>query len=283
MARKPAVAGQFYAQGEESLKKQLKECFLSPFGPGKLPGKRNKKMIGAVSPHAGYVYSGPAAAHVYREIGETEIPDAYVILGTSHSGYNTCLSAQDWETPLGIAKVDRELAKAVSKSIPIDEESHSSEHSIEVQVPFLQFVNNGKEFRILPVMVSHDIEYGKVAKIISDAAKSLGKKIIVIASSDFTHYGEAYGYVPFTKNIRQEMERLDMGAVELIMKMDAGGFAKYVERVQATICGALPISALIAMLSREVTKKPGLLKYYTSGDISGDYSASVGYAAIGFY
>ena len=278
--RKPIVAGQFYDLGEEGLKEQIKGCFLSKLGPGKLPGNRAKNAVGAVSPHAGYQFSGPAAAHAYKEIGETKIPDVYVILGPSHSGYGTCISMQDWETPLGKVPIDRELGKIISKRIPANEEAHLSEHSIEVQLPFLQFVNNGHDFRVMPVMVSHDISYSETAEIIRESLKEAGKKAIMIASSDFTHYGHAYGYVPFTINVKGKIKELDTGAIDAVRKMNAEKFIGYVKKKKATICGALPIAALLKAMD---AKRAKLLKYYTSGDVTGDYDSAVGYAAIAFY
>ena len=141
--RKPIVAGQFYPADPEALEQELKKSFTHKFGPGSLPGKRTgKKVYAAISPHAGYFFSGAGAAHVFKEIGEAEFPDTYIILGVNHTGPWTCTSDEDWETPLGTVKCDTELAKKLGeKGIPIKNPSHHGEHSIEVQLPFLQFVS----------------------------------------------------------------------------------------------------------------------------------------------
>jgi AmmeMemoRadiSam system protein B len=280
MTRKPIVAGQFYAGEKKALKKQIKECFMSKFGPGKLPDDVRTKVIkGAIIPHAGYPFSGPCAAFAYKEIAEAQEPDLYVIFGTDHSGSGSCISLENWETPLGIAQNDSEFGRALMKncSIKADEEAHSAEHSIEVQIPFLQFT--ASKFKFLPVMAGHDLSYSAIASAIQKTAEQLKKHVIFIASSDFTHYGYNYGYIPFQENIKENMYKLDKGAIGKILKLDAKGFIDYCRDKDATICGALPIAAIISTIT---SKRARLLKYYTSGDITGDYGNSVGYASILF-
>ena len=279
-ARKPVVAGQFYLANTEELKDQIKSCFLSEFGPGKLPEKdRTKKIVGAIAPHAGYQFSGPGAAFTYKEIAETKIPDTYLLLGPNHMGYHSSISVEDWETPLGTAKNDSEFGKTLAKNskLEINEKAHSTEHSIEVQIPFLQFT--AKEFKISPVMISHDLSYQEIAEAIRKTAEQLKRNIIVIASSDFTHYGPDYGYEPFKTNVKKNLYELDKGAIELIKKLSTEKYLDYVAEKQATICGQLPIAVLMDSVK---PKKAELLKYYTSGDILGDYTNAVGYASIIF-
>ena len=147
MVRKPIVAGTFYEAEEEALNEQIKNCFLSKFGPGRLPEikkeKKEKAVLGIIVPHAGYVYSGACAAYAYKEIAESASPDLFVIIGLSHSGYSSCISLEDWETPLGIARNDKDFGRSLIKTgLKQNETAHSQEHSIEVQLPFLQFTNN---------------------------------------------------------------------------------------------------------------------------------------------
>jgi AmmeMemoRadiSam system protein B len=290
MARRPAVAGQFYLGEKKALKEQIEECFMSKFGPGRLPGDTRTKVIkGVIAPHAGYPFSGPCAAFAYKEIAEAQEPDLYVVLGPSHSGSESCISAEDWETPLGIAKNDKEFGQVLvdNSKIVVNEEAHDMEHSIEVQLPFLQFVNQinnktskeNKDFKFLPLMVSHNISYNEIAKAIQKTAEQLKRHIIIIASSDLTHYGLNYGYIPFQDNVKENMHKLDKGAIDRILDLDATGFIEYCRDKEATICGALPIAALISTIN---AKKAKLLKYYTSGDIIGDYSNAVGYASVLF-
>lgn len=280
--RKPVVAGQFYPKDAEELEAAIKGSFVSMFGPGSLPGKRgSKKIFGAVVPHAGYFFSGAGAAWVYKEIGEVEFPDTYVILGVNHSGSWTCTSDQDWETPFGVVKCDKEFVKKLyDEDLMIKNEQHNSEHSIEVQLPFLQFVSKDKadKMRIVPIMIA-DEQHEKWANKISKVADELGRKIVVICSSDFTHYGHNYGYVPFEGDVKKNMEKLDSEAIELILKRDTYRFFEFMEKTGATICGRYGISVLMALMEG---KKGKLLKYYTSGDVLGDYSNAVGYAAIVF-
>src|SRR3989338_11653632 len=114
MPRKPIVAGMFYASDFDELSNQINDSFHSKFGPGALPiTKRTKEIFGIIAPHAGYQFSGPGAAWAYKEIAESKLTDVYIMLGLSHSGYSSCVSLEDWETPLGIVKVDREFGKAL--------------------------------------------------------------------------------------------------------------------------------------------------------------------------
>lgn len=276
--RYPVVSGAFYARDEDGLKRQIKDCFLSRFGPGKLPEKsKNKVLKGVIVPHAGYSFSGPCAAHSYKEIAESKKPDLFIILGFSHSGLGSCVSLEDWNTPLGTAKVDKGFARILVKAgIRQDELAHTNEHSIEVQLPFLQFIFD--EFEFVPVMVSDD--YKKIADIIKKALNQTKKRAILIASSDFTHYGLDYGFVPFTENIKERMYELDAGAIKEIRQIDAKKFMDYINNTGATICGKNAIAALLEIVK---PAKAELLKYYTSADIyDKNYATAVGYAAISF-
>lgn len=280
--RKPTVAGQFYPKSAEELEKAIKESFTSRFGPGSMPGKRgSKKVHGVIAPHAGYPFSGAGAAWAYKEIGEAEFPDTYVILGVNHSGPETCASDEDWETPFGIVKCDKAfVSKLHEQDLLTKNEPHHMEHSIEVQLPFLQSVSkdNADRLKIVPIMIS-DEQHEKWANKIRKTAEELGRNIVVICSSDFTHYGTDYGYVPFEGDVKQNMEKLDRDAIDLILKKDTYRFFEYMEKTGATICGRYGISVLMALMQ---SKKGELLKYYTSGDVLGEYSNAVGYAAIVF-
>lgn len=274
--REAVVAGSFYDQDPGSLREQIKNCFLSKFGPGKLPGKAAKETKGVICPHAGYVYSGPCAAHSYKAVAESKKPDLFIILGLSHSGYGSCVSLEDWRTPLGIAKIDKDFGKLLVKNgLEQNEAAHEEEHSIEVQVPFLQYIL--EDFKFVPIIVS---DYA-AANAVKKAVGQSGKKVMFIASSDFTHYGSSYGYIPFKTDVKNKMYALDAGAIEQIKMIDAKGFLDYLKKTGATVCGKMPISAMLGCIE---AKKAELLKYYTSADISGnDYSMAVGYASIRFF
>lgn len=283
--RTPVVAGMFYEQEPEDLKKQIEKCFLdTKFGPGRLPGERsNRKIIGIIAPHAGYQFSGAGQALCYKEIAESEFPDVYIIIGTSHMGCeNAAVTTDDFKTPFGIIKNDKEFSNKLAEknAVIIDKYPHIREHSVEVQLPFLDFVNKEKELKIVPVVADHDCDYKNLGKAIAETAKELNKKIVIIASSDFTHYGISYGYMPFKENIKENMEELDREAIEWIKKLDAKSFLDYVDDKQATICGARAIAAVIVACKELEAKKVNVLQYYTSGDVTEDYSNSVGYASI---
>ncbi len=288
MTRKPIVAGQFYAQDFAQLEKQIKDCFLSKLGPGELPiKKREKNILGTICPHAGYIYSGPCAAWAYKEIGESSFVDLYIILGPNHTGLGkTSTLLEDFQTPFGLVKVDKEFGSTLIKNSSLVESriAHLNEHSIEVQLPFLQFVEKDylSHLKFLPIVIGHDCNYKELATAIKKTIQKTRKKVRIIASSDFTHYGFGYGFVPFSTNIKENLTEFDNKAVEFIKKLDAEGFLDYVDKTGATICGALPIALLIETLKDEA-KKVRVLQHYNSGDISGDYSNCVDYFSIIFY
>ncbi|NQV08679.1 AmmeMemoRadiSam system protein B, partial [Candidatus Woesearchaeota archaeon] len=273
------VAGQFYEGNEKELREQIRECFTSSFGPGKLPAEKTTGEIKAViSPHAGFSYSGAAASHVYKKIAESKKPDVFLILGTNHTGLGqTSVCLDDFETPLGVAKVDKKFGEELVKNSKInnDPSVHKFEHSIEVQIPFLQFIFN--DFKFVPIVVSSPAYLDEIADAVRKTVRKTGKKVCIIVSGDFTHYGLSYGFSPFSDNIRENIEKLDMGAIEEIKKMGAEGFISYVNETHATICGYLPIALMIKILGKGDVE---LLKYYTSGDITGDHNTSVSYAGI---
>ena len=260
--RSPAVAGQFYPGNGVELKHQLDEM---------LPKTTDLPILGAVVPHAGYIYSGKVAAEVYSHLPKK---DTYVILGPNHHGMGSpvSLSRDSWRTPLGIVEPDLELAEALSGTIiDHDEVAHLREHSIEVQIPFLQ--TRFQDFRILPIAMGlQDMETAiEVGKELGKAIQKLKRNCLVIASSDFTHYES------------QEVARkVDAQLIEAILNMNVPEFYTRIYRYDASACGYGPIAATItasAILGAESGK---LLRYATSGDVTGDYSQVVGYGAIVF-
>jgi AmmeMemoRadiSam system protein B len=287
MAREPVVAGKFYESDFTKLDKELNGCFSSKLGPGELPIRRDdeQKIKAIIVPHAGYFYSGPCAAWAYKEIAERHLPKTYVILGFSHGGMPSGISIEDWKTPFGIVKTDKDLAIYLkdNTSLKINESVHEEEHSIEVQVPFLQFVNRDAlgTMKILPISFGRDLDFEKIALELSKALKS--RDVVYIVSSDFTHYGRNYGYVPFTTDIQAKLKDLDVHAIKLINSLDINGFSDFLNRSNITICGYYPILLLMKILSLdEEPSKGNLLMYYTSAEISGDYSTSVSYVSILF-
>jgi len=280
--RNSVFAGQFYEGTKEELKVQLKNCFLSDFGPKTLPdGKQTGNLVeAAIVPHAGYMFSGPCAAHAYNEICKCNY-DVFLIIAPNHTGFGrTSILLEDFETPLGVAKVDKEFGKLLIDSCKISDNSsaHLHEHSVEVQIPFLQFIYDN-DFKFVPLIISSPANLDSISDGIKKAIEQSEKKVCLIASSDFTHQGENYGYVPFSEDIQENIAKLDQGAIELIQKGDAIKFREYMKQTGATICGYLPIYVLLNTVN---STKVECLKYYTSADIVGDYKNSVSYASIIF-
>ena len=264
--RRPAVAGSFYPRKPEDLKRDLDAAFSGASGSEPIP------ILGAVVPHAGYVYSGAVAAEVYARLPKRE---TFVLIGPSHRphlGLPVALSRDSWMTPLGVAECDTEMADALAGSIiGADESAHLQEHSLEVQIPFLQ--SRFSEFKILPICMGlQDEETAvEVGEAVGEAAKSLNRDCTIIASSDFTHYEP-----------QEEARRKDARLIEAILRMDVSAAYKTVYGLDLTACGYGPISATITaskILGAETGK---LLRYSTSGDVIGDFSQVVGYGAIAF-
>lgn len=261
--RQTTVAGQFYPLNPKSLKKELSRCF-------KDVAVAEKPILGAVAPHAGYMYSGEVAAHTYAQLPKA---DTYVLFGPNHTGYGSpvALSQDTWTTPLGVVETDREIGKLLAGTIiDFDELAHHFEHSIEVQIPFLQhrFENN---FKILPICMGlQDEETAmEVGMEVARAAKASGKKVVFIASSDFTHYQHA--------DVASENDHY---LIEPIIEMDIPEFYRRREERNISACGFGPIAAMLTASMEFGAKKVSLLKYATSGDVTGDMSGVVGYAAI---
>jgi hypothetical protein len=271
--RKPAVAGTFYAGTARELKEQIGWCYKHELGPGVMPEVNKagpRKIIAIVVPHAGYYYSGPVAAHAYRELANDGIFDTAVILGPNHTGYGAAVSlwtGNAWKTPFGEVKIDEELAhKLLGGIIAADETAHMYEHSIEVQLPWLQHLY--KEIKIVPItMWAQDIETARtVGKAISKIANN---NIVIIASSDFTHYEP--------HSVASEK---DKSMIEAIVNLDEEELYKWRELLNSTMCGFGPVAATIVAAKELEAKEANLLKYATSGDTTGDFSRVVGYGAI---
>jgi MEMO1 family protein len=277
--RRPTVASQFYEGDAEALRAQITSCFLHNLGPKKLPQinlhSYPRNIVGLISPHAGYMYSGPVAASAFYELAIDGKPDTVVLLGPNHTGFGSGLALMRegvWRTPLGDVEVDSEVADALLREtslIDVDETAHRFEHSIEVQLPFLQFLY-GNTFKIVPVcflMQDYDsaVEVGRALTEALDATNT-----VVIASSDMTHYESA-----------KAAAAKDQAALKAVTDMDAKRFYQTVETQNITACGYGPITALITY-ANGVNAKATLLNYHNSGDITGDHSSVVGYAAVSF-
>ncbi|EKQ52994.1 MAG: putative dioxygenase [Methanobacterium sp. Maddingley MBC34] len=279
MIRKPAVAGMFYESDEDSLRKRIKWCYQHELGPGRLPGKMgNKRSIkGLISPHAGYSYSGPVAACSYMELAEDGMPETVVILCPNHTGIGSGLSTMtegSWLTPLGEVEIDHQFASELLNYYPLlddDPSAHLKEHSCEVQLPFLQEISS--DFQMVPVcMMMQDLETSReLGEAISHTARKLGRDLVVIASTDFTHYQP-----------HEVAEAQDKKVLEAISAMDELEMMRTIQEFNVTMCGYGPVAATIEASKGMGATEVSVLQYATSGDTGGDYTSVVGYASAIF-
>ncbi len=274
LVRQPVVAGMFYHLNPEMLKKQIKGCFEHKLGSKKI---KEEKFTGAIVPHAGYTYSGPVASWVYSRIPQCN----YIILGPNHRGFGSKFGVMRegvWKTPLGSVKINEKVAKKIIESNPLleyDVLSHESEHSIEVQLPFLQY-RFGNDFNFVPISVMNEFpsfDFLDECKIVGNAIANVIKKEkdewIVIASSDFSHY-IPYDFAYSTDNY----------VIGSIIKLDEKDFFARIQEKNASVCGFGPIAITIMASKKLGAKKGKLLSYKTSGDITSDKGAVVGYSSI---
>jgi MEMO1 family protein len=264
MIRRPAFAGQFYPQTELSLRKMLSGLIE--------PVAEKQDAIGVIMPHAGYVYSGNVAGAV---ISKVELKKTVIILGVNHTGQGERFSIMtngSWATPMGEVKIDSEIAESILKESSIlkdDSLAHMYEHSIEVELPFLQYLE--KDIKIVPIAICEGKlqEYQKLGEDIANGFKKIGRSGLFMASTDMTHYE--------SRESAQEKDRL---AIDAILCMDEEKLFSMVKAKGMSMCGLPAVCVLISACKKLGAKKAGLVKYQTSGDISGDYSSVVGYAGM---
>lgn len=264
MIRQPQVAGQFYPASASGLRKQLKMLLEQK--------EKREDALGLVSPHAGYIYSGKVSAACFSKVKLTE---TVIILGPNHTGFGAPYSIMvdgSWQMPLGNIDIDLALAKKILKESQYLEEdikAHLHEHSIEVQIPFLQFFL--AEIKIVPIVVSSaDYRvYEEIGKAIAKSLKETGKSSLIIASSDMTHYEP-----------QEKAKANDNLAIEAILKLDGEELLRRIEKFNITMCGYGPTVCMLCAAKELGAKAAHLIEYQTSGDASGDYSSVVGYAGI---
>ena len=268
--RYPAVAGRFYPLQKNELIDQIEWCFEHPLGPGRIGAPKNGRRIkGALVPHAGYQCSGMNAAHSFKAIAEDGRPDAYIVIGPDHHGvpFDMVLCSDSYLTPLGECKVHEKIAAKLAQSITDSPNAHMFEHSVEVEVPFLQYID--PDARIVPIIMRRqDMESAKrLGDLIKEACE--GYDVVVIASSDMSHY------IP--KDIA---ERLDMMLLEKACDLDIEGMYDVIGRYDISACGYGPIAAMITATR---PSKGTLLKHSDSWDSLNYMKDSVdGYASAIF-
>lgn len=280
MIRNPAVTGAFYEADPDSLIKQIEGCFKHQLGPGRVAESiGNSRLIKSIiAPHAGYMYSGPVAAHSYKKLAEDGLPETIIILCPNHTGMGSGVSTVtegQWKTPLGLVDIDGEFAERLMGNAPIidqDPVAHIQEHSCEVQVPFIQYLAQtaGKEFKIVPIsMWMQDLVTAtEIGNAVAQTGKQLDRDVVIVASTDFTHYK------PHDIAYNNDHQVLDA-----IKALDEKAVMNRVEELNVTMCGFGPVNAAIIYSKQMGAEEVDVLKYATSGDITGDKSAVVGYAA----
>lgn len=264
MDRNPAVAGQFYPASSSLLKKELKALMATE-------GEK-ENAIGVVSPHAGYEYSGIVAGSVLSSIVPKGI---YVLLGPDHTGMGKPFSIMArgvWKMPMGDVEIDSELANEILKStdyVEEDDSAHSYEHSIEVEIPFLQYLK--KNFKIVPIIISRSTlgVYRAIGRAIGKAVERVGKGAVIIASTDLTHYEPQESAVHKDKKV-----------IEVILELDEETLVSKVEEMNVSMCGVAPTAVMLTAAKYLGATSAKMVKYQTSGDTSGDYTSVVGYAGI---
>ncbi len=264
MLRYPAVAGQFYPSDPDELR-----AMVSSYCTGK---EERLKARAVVVPHAGYIYSGMVAGQTF---GSVEIPPLNVIMGPNHTGFGARASVfpeGSWVTPLGEVPVDKDVAEKLVKSEPFeaDVNAHIYEHSLEVQVPFLQVCSGFRDdLKIVPITLGY-LSYGECESAGEALASALkGEDALIVISSDFSHYIS-----------REDAEKLDSLAIDAILNLSPEELYKRVRGYNITMCGVIPATVGIIALKILGARGAKLINYRTSGDVTGDYSQVVAYAGI---
>ena len=265
LKRKPAVAGYFYPQQEESLRSVLDRLID--------PSREKRKAISVVSPHAGFEYSGPVAGAVFSSV---QLPEVFAILGPNHRHVRSRFAIMNegtWQTPLGEVPINTGLANAItsrSDLINDDSDAHENEHSLEVQLPFIQYAKD--DFSIVPISIAYQTAFEELEELghaIAEAIQSQDKDVLIVASTDMSHYVS-----------QKEAEIKDNMAIEKIRRLDAQGLYDVVSGENISMCGYQPTAAtIIASLELGATQAE-LIKYQTSGEVTNNFQEVVGYAGM---
>jgi AmmeMemoRadiSam system protein B len=271
MRRHAAVAGHFYKGTEDALREQVRS-FIVPDAP-------RIKALGILSPHAGLMYSGAVAGAVYSRV---DLPETFVLVGPNHTGLGAPLSLMSegaWETPLGTVPINNALAQSIlsrSGRIQNDALAHMHEHSLEVQLPFIQYFR--KDFTIVPIQMldtrlSTCIELGTtLAEAIRSRPDEKSGAVLIVASSDMSHYEQS-----------ERAREKDFTAINHVVNLDPEGLHRTVKEYGITMCGYGPAVAMLVACKALGATRAELIKYSNSGDVSRDYNQVVGYAGVVVY
>jgi len=268
--RKSAVAGQFYPSNKEELEKLVKNYLV---------GDKDEGVSAVISPHAGYPFSGKLMGEVLNKFSGK---NKFILLGVNHSGIGSkvCFSGKDFETPLGIVENDIEFGRKIKNKLKVEsdfnEESHKYEHSLEVLLPFLQL--SQEKFKIVPILL-RNLNYEECLEIDRVIESFLKENIGFIVSSDFTHFGETFGFVPFTEDVKENLYEMDGEVIKKIKEKDSLEVFNLASK--STICGGYGLTIItgLAKIKKWNVEK---IDYYTSGDITKDWRHVVGYGGLVF-
>jgi AmmeMemoRadiSam system protein B len=265
MTRSPAVADRFYPGDPDHLRSAM-EIFVPVVAE-----EDKQHALAVIMPHAGYVYSGATAGVT---ISRVRVPQTVLIMGPNHRGRGASLAlgTEDWRMPMGVVPVDRDLAAAIlnrSEAITEDSEAHRYEHSLEVQVPFLQQVQ--PHLQIVPLMVSH-VPFPlcqQVARELADVIRTARQPLLIVASTDMSHY-----------ETRKQAAHKDRLAIDRILALDPEGLYATVHGNRISMCGVIPTTIALLVSLELGAKQAELVRYTDSGEASGDVSQVVGYAGL---
>lgn len=264
--RQPAVAGSFYPGTKQQLETELNKLIK------RIPDKEKHTAKGIVSPHAGYAYSGGVAGAIFSRI---VIPETAIILAPNHTGRGEPFALWPkgkWITPINTTEIDESLTRLIrdaSNLVKDDTSAHMQEHSAEVQLPFLQYLNPEIKIVVMVISSNHLEQLKSFGKSLGEVLLTYPKTNLIIASSDMTHYES-----------HQSAEEKDKKAIAKILALDPDGLYETIHKHNITMCGYAPTIAMLAACKILGAQKAELIKYQTSGETSGDYSQVVGYAGI---
>lgn len=268
--RPPSVAGRFYPGSADALREAVRECFLSPLASGLPEGTGHaRRLRGAMVPHAGIMISGPNAANAYRRIREDGLPEAYVFIGPDHHGMSpvNTFSSDPYSTPMGVCRVHEGIASRLASMMPDAPQAQQHEHSIEVQIPFVQFID--RDPAVIPVMMSDQSPQAAVelARVLAEACE--GHDVLFIASTDMSHY------IP-----KAEAARLDGMVLDRVAAMDWRGVYSTVAENRISMCGYGPTAAVMMLCGGYHAE---VLRHTDSYDALGmDPDSVVGYGTAVF-
>lgn len=264
MIRKPAVAYQFYPGESAALKKTMESLVKEK--------SLKEDAVAIIAPHAGYIYSGKVAGSVYSRVN---IPDNILLLGPNHTGLGeraALMSNGEWEMPFGKVAVNQAIAHLLIEESHIfsdDSTAHAREHSLEVQLPFIQYLNPKASIVPVTIMYMGYEECKELGKAVANAIRRYNDKILIVVSSDMNHYERD----ALTK-------KKDRKAIDKILALNPRGLMETVSSENISMCGVIPATVALAAAKELGAKKAELIDYATSGDTSGDYEHVVGYAGI---